>query len=118
MMRTMLTVLAAWCLLGQAAEAHAFLERAIPAVGSEVAASPPFLALRYTEAVEPLFSTVTVTDAKGERMDAGKPVPKDGGRVLAVPLRPLPPGTYTVVWHVTSVDTHKTEGHFHFTVRR
>lgn len=111
-------VLAACCLLGQAAEAHAFLERANPAVGSEVTGSPPAIALSYTEAVEPLFSTVTVTDGKGERVDAGKPVPKNDGRVLVVPLKPLKPGTYTVEWHVTSVDTHKTEGRFHFTVRR
>jgi copper resistance protein C len=33
-----------------------------------------------------------------------------------VDLPRLPPGTYTVVWHVTSVDTHKTEGRFDFTV--
>ena len=30
----------------------------------------------------------------------------------------LPPGTYTVIWHVTSVDTHKTKGSFKFTVKQ
>ena len=50
-------------------------------------------------------------------MDAGKPVAQGEGRVLQVKLKPLPPGVYTVVWHVTSVDTHKTEGHFTFTVK-
>jgi methionine-rich copper-binding protein CopC len=28
----------------------------------------------------------------------------------------LAPGNYTVKWHVTSVDTHKTQGSFSFTV--
>jgi methionine-rich copper-binding protein CopC len=28
----------------------------------------------------------------------------------------LPPGNYTVSWHVTSVDTHKTQESFSFTV--
>jgi len=28
----------------------------------------------------------------------------------------LPPGIYTVIWHVTSIDTHKTEGRYQFTV--
>ncbi|MGA3399614.1 MAG: copper resistance protein CopC [Acetobacteraceae bacterium] len=28
----------------------------------------------------------------------------------------LPAGQYTVIWHVTSVDTHKTEGRFTFSV--
>jgi methionine-rich copper-binding protein CopC len=36
--------------------------------------------------------------------------------VLAVPVKPLAAGVYTVLWHATSVDTHKTEGHFTFTV--
>jgi methionine-rich copper-binding protein CopC len=35
---------------------------------------------------------------------------------LSVQLPKLVPGTYTVSWHVTSVDTHKTEGNFQFTV--
>ena len=34
---------AAACLIGQAAFAHAFLDRASPAVGSEVSGSPPAL---------------------------------------------------------------------------
>ncbi|HQT79245.1 MAG TPA: copper resistance protein CopC [Rhodopila sp.] len=97
--------------------AHAFLDRASPPVGSQVAASPPSLSLRYSEPVEPLFSTVQVTNDKGERVDDGKPVPKDDDRVLEVKLKPLPPGAYHVEWHVTSVDTHKTEGHFTFTVQ-
>ncbi|HEX2942014.1 MAG TPA: copper resistance protein CopC [Rhodopila sp.] len=113
-----LAVAAAVGPLGQAAWAHAFLDRASPAVGSQVATSPPTLSLRYSEPVEPLFSGVQVTNDKGERVDHGKPVPQDGGRVLVVTLKPLPPGTYHVAWHVTSVDTHQTEGHFTFTVQR
>ena len=50
-------------------------------------------------------------------MDEGKPVAQDDGRVLSVKLKPLLPGSYSVEWHVTSVDTHKTEGHFTFTVK-
>ncbi len=106
------------CLIGPAAFAHAFLDRASPAVGSEVAGSPPAIDLTYTEPVEPLFSTVQVTDASGTRMDDGKPTTQDGGHVLVVPLKKLPPGVYSVEWHVTSVDTHKTEGHFTFTVKQ
>jgi copper resistance protein C len=97
--------------------AHAFLDRASPAVGSEVSGSPPSLSLTYTEPVEPLFSTVQVTDASGARVDEGKPTPLEDGRVLSIKLKTLRPGDYTVEWHVTSVDTHKTEGHFTFTVK-
>ncbi|MEA2737467.1 MAG: copper resistance protein [Acetobacteraceae bacterium] len=112
-----IVIAAAACLIGHAAFAHAFLDRASPAVGSEVSGSPPAISLTYTEPVEPLFSTVAVTDAAGSRVDQGKPVAQDGGRILLVDLKKLPPGVYTVAWHVTSVDTHKTEGHFTFTVK-
>ena len=38
------------------------------------------------------------------------------GRQLSVSLPKLAAGRYTVIWHVTSIDTHKTEGHFNFRV--
>jgi len=72
------------------ARAHAFLDHAIPAVGSSVPASPAVVTLWFTQDLEPAFSDVTV--------------------------KPLPPGTYTVSWHVVSVDTHPTEGTFTFEV--
>ncbi len=109
-------VLLAACLCGSAAFAHAFLERASPAVGSEVHASPAALTLSFTEGVEAAFSRIEITDVTGNRMEAGNPAPGDGKRVLVVPLRPLSPGVYAVEWHVTSVDTHKSQGHFSFTV--
>lgn len=104
-------------LTSTAALAHAFLDRAIPAVGSQVAASPSAVTLTYTEPVEPLFSTVHVTDATGTRMEDGKPAVHGDKQTLIVNVKKLPPGVYTVEWHVTSVDTHKTEGHFTFTVK-
>jgi copper resistance protein C len=116
-MNKVLSLTVAACLFSQGAFAHAFLDHASPAVGSEVAGSPAALNLTYTEPVEPLFSTVQVTDAAGARVDEGKPTPLDDGRVLSVKLKTLPPGVYAVEWHVTSVDTHKTEGHFKFTVK-
>jgi methionine-rich copper-binding protein CopC len=106
-------------LLTQAAPAfaHAFLERANPPVGSEIAASPPAVSITFTEGVEPLFSTIEVHGPNGAAVSAGtQHVAPDNNRVLSVQLPKLVPGTYTVSWHVTSVDTHKTEGNFQFTV--
>ena len=31
-------------------------------------------------------------------------------------ITPVPPGTYTVIWRVLSVDTHRTQGDFTFRV--
>jgi copper resistance protein C len=97
-----------------AAEAHAFLDHADPRVGSTVPTAPRELALTYTQKLEPAFSSVEVTDAGGQRVDLGKP--SISADVMRVGLKPLPPGTYRVRWHVLSVDTHTTEGSFTFKV--
>src|SRR5208283_4298649 len=98
-----------------AASAHAFLREAVPAVGSTVQTAPQNLILLYTESVEPAFTTVTV--AAGAHFEAARPQPSaDDPRQISVPLKPMTAGIYTVTWHATSVDTHKTEGHFSFTV--
>jgi methionine-rich copper-binding protein CopC len=97
--------------------AHAFLERANPPVGSEITASPPEISITFTEGVEPYFSTIEVHGANGAAMPAGAALTAPGNnRLLSVRLAKLPPGTYTVIWHVTSVDTHKTEGSYQFTI--
>jgi copper resistance protein C len=101
------------------ASAHALLERTSPAVGGEIAASPPELSLSFTEAVEPLFSAIEVRDANGAAVATGKPhAAPDNSRRLVIDLPTLPPGIYTVIWHATSVDTHKTEGRYRFTITR
>ena len=85
--------------------------------GSEVATPPQRLSLTFTEGVEPLFSTIEVRNADGAAITAGKPhIAPGNNRRLVVDLPKLPPGTYTVIWHATSVDTHKTEGSYRFTV--
>ena len=117
MMRAFYWVAVAMPCIASPAFAHAFLERASPPVGSEVAGSPPELSIVFTEGVEPLFSKIEVDGANGAPIATGKPhVAPDNNRRLIVELPKLSPGTYTVVWHATSVDTHKTEGNYKFTV--
>lgn len=104
---------------GAAARAHAFLDHASPGVGSTVAAAPPVVSLSFTQELEPAFSSVTVTNEAGQRVDLGNAqVPPGTPAELRVGLRPLSPGTYTVSWRVVSVDTHPTEGRFQFTIGR
>ncbi len=100
-----------------AAKAHAMLLKSEPAVGNTVSPAPAQLTLHFSEGVEPSFSTVEVTDSTGARMD--KPPPRtapDDNETLIISLKPLSPGEYDVRWHATSVDTHKTQGHFTFRV--
>ncbi|MGH7094285.1 MAG: copper homeostasis periplasmic binding protein CopC [Stellaceae bacterium] len=110
---------AACVFAGTAAWAHAFLDHAVPAVGGTVARPPAEVTLWFTQPLEPAFSSVAVTNVAGQRVDTGKTTidPKDPHE-LHVPLKPLTPGDYKVRWHVVSVDTHRTEGDFSFTVGR
>jgi methionine-rich copper-binding protein CopC len=113
------TALLAWATfaLTSHAFAHAMLERASPPVGGEAGVSPPELDLTFSEGVEPLFSTIEVHNAAGAAVAVGKPhIAPGNDRRLVVDLPRLSPGTYTVIWHATSVDTHKTEGSYRFTV--
>lgn len=111
-----IVVAAGLALWTASASAHAFLKTASPAVGSTVSEPPTQVVINFTEGVEPLFSTITVQNAQGDPVEIGKPHLVGGDTHLAVDVKPLPPGTYTVVWHATATDTHKTRGTFHFTV--
>jgi len=100
-----------------AANAHAFLDHASPAVGSTVHGAPAELRLWYTQELEPAFSTVKVTDASGKDVDKGDTHIDAGDKSqMIVSLQSLPPGTYHVVWRALSVDTHVTSGSFTFDV--
>src|SRR6478736_5712186 len=101
--------------LSTAAEAHAMLDHASPAVGSTVAGSPGQVTLYFTQQLEPKFSGAEVRDASGARVDHGKSI---SGNVMRISVGGLPAGAYTVTWHVLSVDTHTTQGSFNFHVGR
>jgi copper resistance protein C len=97
------------------AQAHAFLDHASPAVGSTVGSSPGQVTLYFTQQVEPKFSGAEVRNASGARVDHGKSV---GGNVMRLSVGSLSAGSYSVTWHVLSVDTHTTQGSFSFHVGR
>jgi methionine-rich copper-binding protein CopC len=96
------------------AHAHAMLENASPVVGSAVTSAPREVSLTFTQKLEAAFSSVEVTDANGARVDQGKP--QISGNTMRVGVKSLPAGTYRVRWQALSVDTHKTEGTFTFSV--
>jgi methionine-rich copper-binding protein CopC len=97
--------------------AHAFLVKSVPSVGSTVTTAPKVLVLSFTEDLEVPFCTVLVSDSMGMNDAAGKPQSVPGHPdELQVPLNVTMPGKITVTWHALSVDTHKTEGSFSFTV--
>ena len=100
-------------------EAHAFLERADPGVGSTIQTSPSEVRIRFTENIEPAVSSIQVFDASGKEVDK-RDLHLDGSdhALLHISLLQLGVGTYKVVWRVVSVDTHVTNGNFTFQVVR
>jgi methionine-rich copper-binding protein CopC len=101
-------------LSGATAWGHAYVDTSSPADASTVPA-PREAVIRFTEGVEPEFSTVVVKSQAGETMSVGR-IRQPAPDTLAVDLRPLVPGAYTIEWRVLSVDTHITDGLLRFTV--
>jgi len=99
-------------------EAHAFLVRAEPRVGSKVNKVPTEVRVWFSETVQAGLSSIKVFDVSGKQVDRKDTHSDRANRaVLCVSLLPaLIPGTYKVIWRVTSMDTHLTDGNFHFQI--
>jgi copper transport protein len=110
-------VAAAALALPAAAWAHAALLKTVPAATGTVNTPPRQVSLTYSEAVEPRFAIVSVTDAEGHQQTAGPPrrSPTDAN-TLVVPLKRTAEGWYLVYWRVISVDGHPVRGAFEFAV--
>ena len=100
---------------GRPALAHAYPAVSIPNNGATVKEPPREVRIQFTEGVEIAFSQITVKGTNGEVVNQGK-LRQLAEDTLAIDLKPLSPGNYTVEWQVLSVDTHVTEGVLRFTV--
>jgi methionine-rich copper-binding protein CopC len=104
--------------LASGASAHALLQKAVPAVGGTVRTSPTEIRLMFSEGVEISFSGINLRSESGA-VPLGKAsvAPGDNSTLVASVPKALKPGVYTVSWHCVSIDTHKTQGTFQFTVK-
>ena len=75
------------------AHAHAFLDHSEPKVGSTVQKPPAEVRIWFTEALEPAFSSISVTNAAGSTVTTGNATvdPKDP-KLLEVGLSRFSPG--------------------------
>ena len=111
------------CLLFLAAQpgfsyGHAFPDHSDPRVGSTISAAPGQVRIWFTAALEPAFSTITVQDAAGKKVDRGDGRVNPGDpTLLEAGLSPLPSGTYKVFWNVAARDGHRTMGDFTFVIQ-
>ena len=99
-------------------EAHAFLIRAEPRVGSKVTKVPTEVRVWFSETVQAGVSSIQVFDVSGKQVDKKDTHSDRSNRaVLCVSLIPaLTPGSYKVIWRVTAADTHVTSGDFYFQI--
>jgi copper transport protein len=100
-----------------AAWAHAYLIRTVPSASATLNGPPPQLSLTYNEAVEPRFAIVSVTDAGGHQVTAGRPqrLTSDADTLVTL-LERVPEGWYLVFWRAISADGHPVRGAFTFAV--
>jgi copper resistance protein C len=97
---------------------HAALVKSVPARRAQIFKAPAQIQLWFNEKLEARFSSLTVTDSSGKRVDQGNvAVGTDDPKRLSVGLNPLPPGQYKVRFRVLSVDGHIVEHEFPFTIR-
>jgi methionine-rich copper-binding protein CopC len=102
-------------ILVQGSRAHAFVDHAEPAVGSQIHSAPVQVKIWFTEKLESTLSKIQVLDPSGKEIDKHDSlIDQSNGALLTVSLPELKPGKYKVVWRAVSVDTHVTTGTFSF----
>jgi methionine-rich copper-binding protein CopC len=116
--RSLMLMVGLWMAGVSFAEAHAFLDRSDPAVGSAVQGSPTVIKIWFTRHLKSGESTIEVLDAGGREMEPhpAKIDPADP-TLMTVAVSRLPAGTYKVVWKAVCLDTHTTHGSFTFEVK-
>jgi len=107
---------AALIAIGGRADAHAVLERSVPAPGERLETAPTEIRLEFNEPVDASVGFVRVLDSRSAKAADGAPEALDGGRTLRLALPRLGEGLYTVTYRVLSSDGHVVAGSLVFVV--
>jgi copper transport protein len=99
---------------------HAALRFSTPMDGAALGDTPSTIQLTLTEKPEPALSEIHVIDQSGIACEIGRPaLVTEDPLSLAIAVRRLPTGIYTVNWRVVSaIDGHATTGAYAFGVRQ
>lgn len=96
--------------------AHAHLEQSTPAADSTISSANE-VRLVFSEGVEDKFTQVAINrDGTSVAVTSIKTEPGNKKVLIVTPAQALPAGQYRVNWKVVSVDTHKSNGQYSFTV--
>ena len=100
-------------LVSTVAMAHAHLQKAVPADGAVVTASPANVVLSFSEPAH--LTACWIQKGDGAKQKIG-PLATEPARQITVPMPQLAPGAYVVSWRVLSADGHIVPGQIRFTV--
>ncbi|HEU4759091.1 MAG TPA: CopD family protein, partial [Dehalococcoidia bacterium] len=113
----LLAGVALWSLAPQSAEAHALLVRSDPPVNARLLDPPKGVTAFFSEALDSRLSSMQVLDGSGARVDTGETSFGPEATQMAIGVKELAPGFYTVIWEtLSSIDGHLLKGSFPFTV--
>jgi methionine-rich copper-binding protein CopC len=97
---------------------HAFPDHESPGAGAQLTTAPTSVRIWFNGDLEPVFSTLRVTDEHGRQIaKAAAAKNRTDPKLLEVKLAKLAPGSYHVWWSVIARDGHHTEGDYTFTVQ-
>lgn len=115
----LLAAVAALCLQGRPADAHAHLEKSQPAAGSK-SAEVREIRLAFSEPLEAKLCKISLEDREDRAVvePAAQADPADGKALVLQLFESLPPGEYKVTWVVVAADGHRMRGAFAFVVSR
>ena len=99
--------------------AHAYLVKSVPAQRAVLLRAPAKIQLWFNERLEPRYSSIAVSDSRGNPVDTGKSEVSAGDpRQLSTSVKSLPAGRYLVKYRVLSVDGHIVQDQFPFTIKQ
>jgi methionine-rich copper-binding protein CopC len=100
-------------LAASAAIAHAHLQKAVPANGAVVNASPTSVVLTFSEAAKLTACWLQKGDGPKQKIGA---VAASAAREISVPMPQLQPGLYVLSWRAVGDDGHVVPGQLQFTI--
>jgi putative copper export protein/methionine-rich copper-binding protein CopC len=101
------------------AAAHLKLQSSSPAQGDTVRTSLTEIRVRFTQAVEPRYTTVSILDSNGNALNLGALEPVGAGKTTEFVYKlthPIVAGDFVVQWKTAGADGHVVNGSFDFTV--
>jgi len=106
-------MLAAMLALPFLAQAHAHLEKSMPAADSSGKAPEQFM-LEFNEAAQ--VTALTLQKQGAKEAQKLSPLPTKADKMVHVTAPKLEPGSYVLNWRAVTDDQHVTSGTVHFTV--